>query len=156
MIGQTYIRIVGDNDWEWKDLFAEYKVSLSEEALSKLMTPAPNKQPTENTSDLMHGKRFVRDVDNVRKNERNFQLMINLIADTKDEFLCNYCRFCKEVLDKGYFDIYTKYNPCIIYRLTYVDCQQFSEFMMNIAKFNLSLNEPDPTNRGEQDKWEQE
>lgn len=156
MTGETYIRVVGSEEWDWKDLDEVYGVSLDETALSKLMTPAPNKQPTENTSDLMHGKRLVRNPENVRKDERNINLSINIRGRCKDEFLCRYCRFCKEVLDKGYFDLYTKYNPCIIYRLTYVDCQQFSEFMMGLGKYSLTVNEPDPTNRGEKDKWDDE
>lgn len=156
MTGETYIRVVGSEEWDWKDLHEEYGVSLDETAVSKLMTPAPNKQPMENTSDLMHGKRLVREPDNVRKDERSVQLTVNIHGKSKDEFLCNYCRFCSEVLDKGYFDLYTKHNPCIIYRLTYVDCQQFSEFMFGLGKFSLTLNEPDPTNRGKEDKWEQE
>lgn len=156
MIGETFIRVVGSEEWDWKDLDEVYGVSLDETAVSKLMTPAPNKQPTENTSDLMHGKRLVREPGNVRKDERNINLSINIHGRCKDEFLCRYCRFCNEVLDKGYFDLYTKHNPCIIYRLTYVDCQQFSEFMMGLGKYSLTVNEPDPTNRGEKDKWDDE
>ena len=156
MTGETYIRIADSEEWEWKDLYEEYGISLDETSLSKLMTPAPNKQPTENTSDIMHGKRLNRDPENVRKDERSVQLTINIYAGSREQFLCRYGRFCNDVLDKGYFDIYTQHNPCIIYRMTYVDCQQFSEFMMGLGKFSLTLNEPDPTNRGEKDKWEEE
>lgn len=154
MIGETEIRVVGSN--EWIDLYEIYGVSLDETSLSKLMTPAPNKQPTENSSDIMNGKRLNREPGNVRKDERNVQLTINIHARNKDEFLRLYGRFCNEVLDNGYFDLRSCYNPGMIYRMTYVDCQQFSEFMLELGKFTLTLNEPDPTNRGLTDKWDDE
>lgn len=156
MTGETYIRIVGSESLGWLDLYTEYGISLDETAVSKLMTPAPNKQPTENTSDIMNGKRLVRDVGNVCKEERNVQLSINIYGSTKSEFLNRYGRFCDEVLDKGYFDLKSVHNPNTIYRLSFVDCQQFSEYNMTLGKFSLTVNEPDPTNRGVNDKWEQE
>ena len=154
MIGETEIRVVGSN--EFIDLYEIYGVSLDETSLSKLMTPAPNKQPTENSSDIMNGKRLNREPGNVRKDERNVQLTINIHARNKDEFLRLYGRFCNEVLDNGYFDLRSCYNTGMIYRMTYVDCQQFSEFMLELGKFTLTLNEPDPTNRGLTDKWDDE
>jgi len=154
MTEETYIRVVGSE--EWIDLYDTYGISLDETSLSKLMTPAPNKQPTENSSDIMNGKRLNREPGNVRKDERNVQLTINIHARNKDEFLRLYGRFCNEVLDNGYFDLRSCYNPGMIYRMTYVDCQQFSEFMLELGKFTLTLNEPDPTNRGTDDKWDEE
>ena len=120
------------------------------------MTPAPNKEALENKSDLQHGKRVDRDTDDVVKDERNFSLILNITASSEEEFLTRYGRFCTDFLDKGFFDIRTPYVPDTIYRVTYLDCTQFTEFDRNIGKYTLSLNEPDPTNRGVTDKWELE
>lgn len=149
----TYIRIAKSS--EWVDIFDAYGASLSDSAVSRLMTPAPNKEVVENRSDLEHGKRVTRDPNDTRKDERNFSLEIHLLAPNKDTFLERYGKFCNEVLDKGFFDIKTKYLPGTIYRVTYMDCSQFTEWGMGMAKFTLNLNEPDPTNRSETDKWEQ-
>ena len=149
--GVTFIRIAKTRTWV--DICTAYGASLSETGLSRLMTPAPNKEVVENDSDLQHGKRVTRDPADTRKNQRNFSVELNLIANSKDDFLEKYGRFCREVLDKGFFDIRTTYQPNTVYRVTYLDCAQFSEFMFGIAKFTLSLNEPDPTNRDMADHW---
>ncbi len=149
----TYIRAIGDE--EWKDLYAEYGIFLSDTAVSRLMTPAPNKEAIENNGSLMHGKRVIRDTDSVRKQDRNISLEI-FIAGPKSTFLARYGSFCQDILDKGFFEISTSYLPNTVYRLTYLDCTQFSEFDMNIGKFVLNVNEPDPTNRGVTDSWENE
>ena len=136
----------------WVDAFDRYGISLDETGVSKLMTPAPNKEIVENKSDLEDGKRVVRDSSDVRKDERNFNLILNITAPNQDEFIARYARLCSEVLDKGFMDFYTPYCPHTVYRLTFLDCNQFSEFDRRVGKFTLSLNEPDPTNRGVTDK----
>ena len=140
-------------DIGWKDMFTQYGISLEETSLSKLMTPAPNKEIVENKSDIQDGKRVDRDTDDVRKDERNVSLILNIIADDETQFLARYGQFCSDFLDKGFFDIKTIYVPNTVYRMTYLDCTQFTEFCRGIGKFTLSLNEPDPTNRGETDNW---
>ena len=135
----------------WTDMFVNYGISLEETSVSKLMTPAPNKEVVENKSDLEHGKRVDRDTDDVRKDERNVNLIMLISARNETEFLENYGRFCTDFLDKGFFDIKTAYVPNTVYRMTYLDCTQFSEYGMGVGKFTLSLNEPDPTDRDDDD-----
>lgn len=149
---KLWMRLPGEG--AWTDMYASYGISLEETSVSKLMTPAPNKEVVENKSDLEHGKRVDRDTGDVRKDERNINLIMYIYASSKDQFLERYGRFCRDFLDKGFLDIKTAYVPDTVYRMTYLDCTQFSEFDMELAKFTLSLNEPDPTNRGETDKWE--
>lgn len=149
----TYIRTP---QGAWKDLFTEYGISLDETAVTKLMTPAPNKEVVENKSSLQHGKRVTRETSDTRKEDRNVSLGINFIAASQADFLTKYGKFCTEILDEGFFDIKTAYVPDTIYRLTFIDCPQFQEFDRRMAKFTLNVNEPDPTNRGVNDKWETE
>lgn len=147
----TFIRIPNG---DWQDLY-DYGVSLSETAVSKLMTPAPNKDHTENESALQHGKRVMRDTTAVKKKERNISLELNIYGKNQTDFLYNYGNFCNNILDKGFFDIKTIYVPNTVYRLTYLDCTQFEEFRLELGKFVLNVNEPDPTNRGvnSTDEW---
>lgn len=150
--GITKIRVKTDG-WTslpnngFVDLYDTYKVSLSENALSKLMTPAPNKDVEENESALQNGKRVTRKPSLVRKKDRNLTLELNVYGTSETDFLANYGRFCTEVLDKGFFDIMTVYQPNVVYRLTYIDCTQFEEFRLRLGKYALTVNEPDPTNR---------
>lgn len=136
MTGELFI-----ND---KDAYREWGISMDDTSLSALMTPPPNKELIENKSRLEHGKRVI--ADNVKVDERNLTLQINLTAPTKEQFLARYLSFCNE-LKKGTLNIKTKYQPDLLYRMVYVSCSQFSQFMQGIGKFSLKLNEPNPENR---------
>lgn len=127
-----------------KDAYLEWGISMDDTSLSALMTPPPNKELIENKSRIEHGKRVI--VDNLKVDERNLTLQLNLTAPTKDMFFERYSSFCDE-LKKSDINIKTKYQPDVLYHMTYVSCNQFSQFMRGIGKFVLKLNEPNPMNR---------
>lgn len=127
-----------------KDAWTTWGISMDDTSLSSLMTPAPNKALIESKSRLEDGKRVT--TDNLKKDERDLTLQINLTARNEDEFFSRYISFCEE-LGKGWLEIRTKYQPTIVYRTVYLSCSQFSQFMRGIAKFSLKLNEPNPNNR---------
>ena len=68
-----------------KDAYTTWGISMDDTSLSALMTPAPNKEFTENVSRLNHGKSVL--TDGVRKDERNLTLQLNLTAQR--------CLFCE-------------------------------------------------------------
>lgn len=149
------MRIPGEINWI--DLYTEYGISFTEASLSQLMTPAPNKEAVENKSRLQHGKRVVRKAKYTKKDERTVTLEMHLTAPDRRAFWSRYRAFCTDFLDVGHFDIYNSdIGSDMIFRMTYVSCNEFSEFAQQIAKFTLTLNEPDPSNRGSSDKWEEE
>lgn len=133
---------------QWVDAYERYGVTLDETGLSRLMTPAPNKQPVENKSELEDGKRIVSGTK-PKKGERNIALLMNLTASSEASFFERYALFCSEILDYGYIRMKTGYQSGVVYKMTYVDCTQFSEFRRGMAKFTLSLNEPNPNDRSE-------
>ena len=147
----------------WEDAYDVYGISLTDASLSRLMTPAPNKAAIENKSRLQHGKRVVRDVRYTLKDEREVSLEMHLTAPTRASFWSRYRSFCRKYLDSGFIDMYhrdihetlpTQDSPTdTVFRMTYLDCEQFSEFCQQLGKFSLRLSEPDPTNRGAEDKW---
>lgn len=127
-----------------KDAYTTWGISMDNTSLSALMAPAPNKELLENKSRLEHGKRVI--TDNIKVDERDLTLQINLTAKTEEEFFTRYLNFCDE-LAKGVLEIRTKYQPTILYKTVYVSCSQFSQFMRGIGKFVLKLNEPNPKDR---------
>lgn len=137
------------NESGWVDAYLQWGVSLTESSLSALMTPAPNKQPVENKSRLQHGKRVITDPTLVRKDERDVNLEMHITASGTEDFWDKYGRFCSEVLDYGFMELKCAYRPTLVFRMTYESCTQFSEFMEEIAKFTLRLNEPNPADRDE-------
>lgn len=158
--GELFIRRAND-DGEWRDAYDYYGVSFSDAALSALMTPAPNKEPIQNKSRLQHGKRVVRNENYVKKDEREVTLEMHISAANKAEFWTKYNAFCDEILDYGHIDIKHKDITYVddgtvkhkVFRMNYLSCTQFSEFMQQLGKFSLRLSEPDPANRKEEDAW---
>lgn len=139
--GQLYINGV--------DAFVRWGVSLNQDGLSALMTPAPCKEYISNSSRLEHGVRYV-DADKpqtVKIDERQINITINLIASTEEQFFARYAAFCTEVLETGVLEIRTSFQPTTLYRCKYNSCTQFSQFMRGIAQFSLRLTEPNPKNR---------
>lgn len=135
-----------------KDAYTEYGIFMDDTALSTLMTPAPNKEFISNKYRSKDGKSVIR--HNPRLDEREITIAFNMSAKTSDEFLTNYGKFCEDVLASGQVTIHTSFQPTVWYRCIYLSCTQFSEFMRELAKFSLKLNEPDPTDRGEASKYE--
>lgn len=128
-----------------KDAFKTWGISLSDTSLSALMTPPPNKEYIENESRLEHGKRILN--VNPKVADRQVTLFFNLLASSEMEFFTLYDKFCKDVLQTGDLEIITSFQSDVKYRMKYVSCNQFTQFMRGMAKFSLKLIEPDPTNR---------
>lgn len=133
-----------------KNAYATWGVYMDGSALSALMTPPPCKDFAGNSYRAKDGKRVV--LANPRVADRDITLTFYLSADTEAEFLARYASFCEE-LATGSLVIRTSFQPKVYYRCTYASCTQFSEFRRRLASFALKLNEPDPTNRAETDKY---
>ena len=132
----------------WVDAYLQWGVSFTDNSLSALMTPAPNKAAIENKSRKQDGKRIVLGKQYVKKDERDISLEMKIWAKNRTEFWDKYNRFCSEVLDYGYIEMKVIYAADKIFRFNYLSCTNFSEFIQEAAKYVLRLNEPNPANRG--------
>ena len=140
--GQTHV----DSDG-WVDAFTTYGLSLSDGALSRLLTPAGNKSGITTALITQHGTNTLSYPD--RKEVRQLSLEVHILAPDKETFLTRYKAFVSQVLDAGYIRVKHAVDPSTVYHLKYVDCQQFSQFRCEMAKFILSLEEPRPDIRYE-------
>lgn len=129
------------------DAFVRWGVSLNQDGLSALMTPAPVKDYISNDCRLEHGVRYMDTAAAVKVNERQVNITFNLIASTEEQFFTRYAAFCTEVLEPGRINIRTSFQPTVLYRCKYQSCTQFTQFMRGIAHFSLRLIEPNPKNR---------
>lgn len=127
------------------DAFERYGINLEDGALSTLMTPAPMKEFIEVKSRVRHGKNII--TKEPKYDSREITLPFHIISKSKSEFFQKYNLFCDEVLAKGKFEIKTKYQPNVVYRLVYISCTQFRQFIQEMAVFSLKVSEPDPTDR---------
>lgn len=132
-----------------KDAYKEWGMFLLDTAVSALMTPPSIKESVSNSSRLQDGARIY--TGNPRIDKREVSIPFGMTAKNADAFLVNYAALCEE-LAKGAIIIRTSYQPNVYYRCVYESCSQFSQFQMELAKFTLKLTEPDPTNRGANDK----
>lgn len=57
----------------------------------------------------------------------------------------------KKELKKRRINIRTKYEKDVVYRCDYKSCKQFKSYFKGMATFSLTLNEPNPANRGTKD-----
>lgn len=129
------------------DAFDRYCINLEDGALSALMTPAPMKEFIESKSRVRHGKVII--AKNPKYDSREITLPFHIVAKSKDEFFRRYQLFCDEVLSAGTFELRTKFQPGVVYRLVYLSCIQFRQFVERMAVFSLKVIEPDTTNRAE-------
>lgn len=127
------------------DAFDRYGINLEDGALSVLMTPSPMKEFIESRSRLKHGKTVI--AKSPKYDSREIALPFHLIAKNKTDFFAKYKLFCDEVLSKGKFELKTRFEPDVTYRLVYISCTQFRQFIREMAVFSLKVSEPDPTNR---------
>ncbi len=137
-----------------KDAYTEYGIFMDDTALSTLMTPAPNKEFISVKYRSQNGKRVIKHSPCL--DERDITLSLNMTAKDTETFLSNYAKFCNEVLATGEVTIHTIFQKDVWYRCIYLSCTQFSEFMRELAKFTLKLNEPDPSDRGETSKYDKD
>lgn len=137
--------MIGDVKINNADAFERYGINLEDGALSTLMTPSPMKEYIESKSRLKHGKAVITKFP--KYDSREITLPFHLIAKSKDEFFKKYHLFCDEVLSKGKFELSTRYEDGVVYRLVYLNCTQFRQFIREMAVFSLKVVEPDPTDR---------
>lgn len=131
------------------DAYENFGLSLTDGALSSLMTPPPNKSLIESAYRKLPGKRVIP--KDVVPDARELNLEMHITAPDRSTFYQRYGDFCNE-LKKGVIVIRTSFQPDVYYRCVYLSCNQFSQFVEQLAKFSLKLSEPDPTNRDETDK----
>ena len=132
-----------------QDAYTKFGISLADGALAALMTPAPNKSLIESTYRKLPGKRVI--LKDVVQDSRELNLEMYITAPNKSEFFLFYSDFCLE-LAKGKLVINTSFMPSVYFRCIYLSCTQFTEFVQEMAKFSLKLSEPDPSDRGLNDK----
>ena len=127
-----------------KDAFLTWGIYLDSAGLSALLTPAPNKEPVTDSSRIRNGVDVIS--SDPKKDSREVNLPINLSANSRGDFFLKYASFCEE-LDKEVITINVSYLPSTYFKFRYRNCQQFSEFKLEVAQFILRLTEYNPADR---------
>lgn len=131
------------------DAFERWGICLSDSSLCTLIEPEPLKDAVSNKATTENGKK-TRKEQTPKVDERDMTLYVQLYATTRDELFSRLKDF-KTELKKRRINIRTKFEDGVVYRCDYKNCKQFKSYFKGFATFSLSLNEPNPANRGTED-----
>lgn len=121
---------------EWLDAWYEWGVGLEDGALDVLMTFKPNKEPIANKNVTAEGAFYVTGGGLV--DERQVSIPIHIVAMDKADFLLKRAAFYNAI--KGGMLTMRIANPVeATYKMYYLACQQYTQFLSGIAKFVLVM-----------------
>ena len=125
-----------------KDAFTHYGVILDRDSLGALMAPPSLKEYVKNDDATKNGTAYSSQVPKVK--ERNVTLIFHLYADTPADAQTKYNAFVA-VLLQSVFKLKVM-RTGVTYHLLYKSSTSFVPWFDGIAKYTLSLTEPNPMN----------
>lgn len=125
-----------------KDAYTEYGVILDYDSLGNLLAPPPLKEAIENDVPSEHG--VSQSIRTPKVNKRTLTLIFHLYADNPAQAMEKYQAFCA-VLLAGAFKLKVG-RTGITYHLQYRSSTGFVPWFAGVAKYTLSLVEPNPMN----------
>lgn len=127
----------------WVDAFETWGLSLEDEGLSRLITPRSHKQPVTNKNVTASGAYVIPSTIGY-VDERTVSLPMHIVAPDKETFWARYRSFCSQVLSQGTVYLKSGYfmdggntpEP-VVFTFIYQDVQNFTEFIREMAKFDV-------------------
>lgn len=129
------------------NLKTTFGVSLSDGALSALLSPPAAKERISNESRLEDGKRI--DIYTpTRFQSRELTLEMHLIADNFQQFLTRWRAFLAALTasPQGIIMTVVAYGQTLQYTLQFLSCTQFAQYNGQLGKFAVRFSEQLPTN----------
>ncbi len=126
-----------------KDAFDTYGVLLDYESLGGLMAPPPLKDAVENDAPLENGVQQSSVMPKV--NKRTLTLIFHLYANSQEQALSRYNAFVQLLISTPFKLKVIRTN--LTFHLVYKSSSSFVPWFDGVAKFTLSVVEPNPTKR---------
>lgn len=127
-----------------KNLKTAYGTSLSNGALSALLTPCAVKERITNESRLEKGKRIDTTVEK-QYQPRDLTLEMHIIASNLTTLQQYKTNLINDLSNKeGVRFIVNAYGKTFYYTLFYVSCTQFAQYGGTLAKLAIRFTEPQP------------
>jgi hypothetical protein len=129
------------------DLKTDFGISLSDGAVSTLLSPPAAKERISNESRLEDGKRIDVYTD-THFQARELTLEMHLIADTFEQYMARWRAFLAAITARGQGIrlSYTIYGQTMTYNLQYLSCTQFAVYNGTLGKFAVRFVEANPSN----------
>lgn len=133
------------------DAYTAFGLSMEDEGLGRLIAPIPHKEPVVNKNVTAHGAMVIESSCGLH-DEQTISIPVHITAPSRAAFWTRYAAFCSTI-DSDYIHVKTCYTGNKEFKCRYLACQNFSEFMQQMAKFDLVLylpNTPEPNNSNSQ------
>ena len=145
MKNSAFIKLAGEHDALYEDIYTEYGVSFVKGSYLQLIRKGATKAYVSNDSRLQHGIRMVAKPEYSKLNSRNIQVTILLEANSRAQYVSRIEAFTDKIT-RGLFCL--KIPSCYrVFRLVYTDMKIKQEFRDNRATFTLEMTEPNPDDR---------
>ena len=119
------------------DAYTAWGVSLEDGGLDALMAFRPNKEPVTNKNVTSNGAVVVSGTAGL-VDDRTVSVPMHIVASSKSDFLSKKSAFYAAIKN-GALTIQTTAET---YTMYYVSCSQYTQFLSGMAKFILTLYEP--------------
>lgn len=143
--GKVFIKIKGEEDIMYEDVFTTYGICLLKGSYEKLLEyPMPKSLIT--WSDRRNdGVEYLADGETIRVDKKNVTINVLLIAESEQDYYAKYEEFFKR-LTSGI--IYMKI-PTLnkVFKLVYSKQSNLTKLNKKSSTFALNLIEPNPTDR---------
>lgn len=147
--GELFIKTKGTGG-SYVDAYNTWGLSLEDEGLSRLITPRPHKSPVTNKNVTASGAYVIANTIG-KEDERTISVPMHITARTKADFWTQYEAFCADVLARGTVYVKVVLHPTaqttkeLTWTLVYQDAQNFTEFIQEMAKFDVVFYESNYT-----------
>lgn len=131
----------------WLDCYYQWGVSLEDGALDALMGFRPNKEPVVNKNVTADGAFYVTGAGHV--DERTVSVPFHIVSGDKADFMLKRNGFY-EAIKEGLLTFKIMHPVEAVYKVYYVSCTQYTQYLDGMAKFMLTLYETNGGNDGDQ------
>lgn len=145
MVESAKIKLQGQSDDEYIDIYTEYGVSFLKGSYIELLKRSSSKGYVKNESRLQHGTRMVAKAKYAHYTEKKFSVSIIMEACCMQHFVERFEGF-QDLISQGlfYLKIPSRYR---VFKLVYSDLKVKQEYRNEKAIFTLELIEPNPYDR---------
>lgn len=145
MRNSAFIKLAGEHDGEYQDMYTTYGVSFVKGSYLQLLKIGSVKAYVSNESRLQHGIRMLALPKYSKLSSKNVSVTIFLEASSRTEYL-NRIEALTGKLSQGLFCLKI---PSVhrVFRLVYTDLKVKQEYRNNRATFTLEMIEPNPDDR---------
>lgn len=145
MKNSAFIRLLGETDTQYEDIYTTYGVSFVKGSYFQLVIKSDMKDYVTNNSRLSHGVQMLAKPQYAKYNSRSFSLTCLIEAVSMSEYVSRLEAFTDRISQGLFFlKVPSRHR---VFKLVYKNIKPKEEFRGNRATFTIELTEPNPEDR---------